>query len=624
MHKSVKICPIRLIRVLFRFINVLCEVMRDTIFEISHRDATARTGKLVLDKGLSTPAIIQIHKKDSPIIDSGSFWKKTTSCEPDSGKIIILPHKSLPLHIREEIIKELKDTQVQPATRTGIVIHPFAHQYPASDMYVLGAAKQLENNARALVNSIIRLKESTKADSLLYAPSLATPENLSMLVYLGVDLVDAIIPVIKGYQDIYLTNSGEYHLDSLHELPCTCAVCSGSSQQELIKLPRKERSEALSCHNSLKLEEEMRTVRQHIRSGNLREYVERQCRARPWLTAALRLIDFEYTFLEKRTPVFRQNTLYSNTSESLNRVEIKRFAQRIKERYTAPDIDTLVLLPCSAKKPYSTSLSHQRFISALGKYRKYVHEVMLTSPLGVVPRELELMYPAAHYDTPVTGHWDLEERAWVSECLRSYLIKNRYRTIIAHVEGAYRDICECVEKELGIDFVYTSHEAVSSHESLEALRESVSGLENAKMRSDMDVKLDIIRASVDYQFGSGAGDMLVEGGVVKAPFPKFQLFADKQLATLIPQYGTVALTLEGGLRLINHPYYHVKIGDFIPHSSILAPGVLDADPQIRPGDEVIVQSEVFFGVGRALMSGWEMKECSKGVAVELRHSRKAE
>ncbi|MDL5502353.1 MAG: DUF5591 domain-containing protein, partial [Candidatus Methanoperedens sp.] len=93
------------------------------------------------------------------------------------------------------------------------------------------------------------------------------------------------------------------------------------------------------------------------------------------------------------------------------------FAQRVVERYAAPDLDTLVLLPCSAKKPYSISLSHQKFINALGKYRKFVHEVIITSPMGVVPRELELMYPAAHYDTPVTGHWDLEERAWVGGCL---------------------------------------------------------------------------------------------------------------------------------------------------------------------------------------------------------------
>jgi archaeosine synthase len=152
---------------------------------------------------------------------------------------------------------------------------------------------------------------------------------------------------------------------------------------------------------------------------------------------------------------------------------------------------------------------------------------------------------------------------------------------------------------------------------------AVSGLENIKKRTAEQGKLDLMRATADYQFGKGAGDLLVpQDAIIRAPFPKFQLFAGKQLATLIPQYGALALTIDGGMQLRDHPYYQVKIGDFIPHSSILAPGILDADPQIRPNDEVIVVGERFLGVGRANMSGWEMKGCGKGMAVELRHSKK--
>jgi archaeosine synthase len=596
------------------------------IFEITHRDGAARIGKLVLEKELSIPSIIKINEKDYPIIDSGSLWKRTVPLEPDAEKIVILSHKSLPLYTREEIIKEHQE-EVKPASNfinTGTVIHPFIYEYPASDLYVLGAARQLENRARELVESIIRLKENTRADSLLYAPALATPENLAMLVYLGIDIVDETLPIIKAYQDIYLINSGEFHLGRLHEFPCACSVCLANTPTGLLKKSKKERAELLYQHNSLKLGEELRVVREHIRAGHLREYVERQCRARPWLTAALRLIDVQYEFLEKRTPIFRAGTLYANTSESLNRVEIRRFAERVIERYTALELDTLVLLPCSAKKPYSISLSHQKFINALGKYRKFVHEVIITSPMGVVPRELELMYPAAHYDTPVTGHWDLEERAWVGGCLRSYLEKNKYKNIIAHVHGAYREICESVEIELGLGFIYTAHEGVTSGTSLDKLRNTVSELEHTKKRTSEQANLDIMRTTVDYQFGCGAGDTLVtDDDNVRAPYPKFQLFEGRQqLATLIPQYGTVALTVEGGIRLRGYPFYKVKIGDFIPHSSILAPGIVDADPQIRPNDEVIVEGETFLGVGRALMSGWEMKGCGKGVAVELRHSTK--
>jgi archaeosine synthase len=47
--------------------------------------------------------------------------------------------------------------------------------------------------------------------------------------------------------------------------------------------------------------------------------------------------------------------------------------------------------------------------------------------------------------------------------------------------------------------------------------------------------------------------------------------------------------------------------------------VVEADDQIRPGDEVIIEGEKAFGVGRAKMSGWEMKRSRRGVAVEIRH-----
>ena len=59
----------------------------------------------------------------------------------------------------------------------------------------------------------------------------------------------------------------------------------------------------------------------------------------------------------------------------------------------------------------------------------------MTSPLALVPRELEEAYPAASYDVPVTGRWDREERAWLTSCLEAYLKKNRYARIVAHLDG---------------------------------------------------------------------------------------------------------------------------------------------------------------------------------------------
>ena len=41
--------------------------------------------------------------------------------------------------------------------------------------------------------------------------------------------------------------------------------------------------------------------------------------------------------------------------------------------------------------------------------------MIITSPLGLVPRELELIFPAQQYDIPVTGHWFEDELAMIKE-----------------------------------------------------------------------------------------------------------------------------------------------------------------------------------------------------------------
>ena len=244
---------------------------------------------------------------------------------------------------------------------------------------------------------MVGVRNRTPPDTALYAPALATPANLAALIYLGIDLVDSIKVTADAYLGRYHTRDGTFIFKDLKELPCRCESCRqlGAEPEQLPKL--------LAAHNQLRLEEELLTVRQMIRSETLREYVERQVRVTPDLTAALRLLDREHQYLEARTPQTRHSTFYANTAESLQRVEVTRFAERVLNRYKAPQSDVLLLLPCSARKPYSTSRSHRLFAEAIGPARRYLHELILTSPLALVPRELEEVYPAASYDVPVTG-----------------------------------------------------------------------------------------------------------------------------------------------------------------------------------------------------------------------------
>ena len=90
---------------------------------------------------------------------------------------------------------------------------------------------------------------------------------------------------------------------------------------------------------------------------------------------------------------------------------------------------------------------------------------------------------------------------------------------------------------------------------------------------------------------------------------------------MVPQYGTLSFTLAGARRWVESdaPAKRVEIDPFVPHGSVLAPGVVDADDDIRVGDEVVIEGPKAFAVGRAEMSGPEMVDSTRGVASEVRH-----
>ncbi|MEL4306431.1 archaeosine synthase subunit alpha [Methanococcoides sp. LMO-2] len=611
-------------------------------FEVEQRDGAARIGKILLSTPVRTPYIIDtasLKDREGPVSDAGSMWELSTEEAMENIKkirevsgddvIIILPHQNLAPDVPDDVAEKIaKKTEVECEGPVGR-IYRHGQDVKKADLYVMEGAGAFDGNARKFLERIIEIRENAAPDTALYVPNLCTPANAAMLIYLGADIVDNTRAIVSGYNDVYLTTSGNYFTDSMTELPCRCDACAPITLEELKAMPKAERADILTRHNCNMLEAEIALARERIRSGNLREYVEGQCRTEPWLAALLRLADDQYDYMEEHAPLARSNQLLATTSESMTRAEIVRFARRVQERYTPPESDILVLLPCSAKKPYSISNSHAKFIRSLGKNRRYVHEVIITSPLGIVPREIEITYPAAHYDTVVTGYWDAEEIKWVSSCLSEYLSKNKYSHIIAHVEEAYREICEIVSKELGIEIIYTSTGNVSSRESLDNLKNTLSDIvANGEFRQNKP-RSDLMRAIADYQFGPGAGKLLVpEKSKIKAPFPKHQVFSDKkQIATLIPQYGTLALTIDGTRLLAESDSfegYTVTIDDFLPRGSLLAPGVIAADENIRPGDEVLVTGSKAIGVGRAMMSGKEMVASTRGIAVDLRHIKKAD
>lgn len=583
-------------------------------FEATVRDGAGRIGKLLVRGSLQTPYLFCPGKGDDLIVNGGNAWiSGPVAPKPDA--YTVQPYTGLSPRVPDEIAALYPPPDIRSDMPSGVVVHP-GQAAGRADVCIVAGVRSLEGDPRALLDAIVRIREAAPPDAALYLPAMATPENVSLLAWLGADILDDVLAVAKAYQGLYLTEDGEFYADALDELPCACAACVAHGDR-LKAGP--DRFGLIAEHNRIRLDLELRKVRQRIRAGTLREYVEKQCRSRPWLTALLRLADAQYDYLERRTPTYRSSELLACSAESQNRVEVRRFADRVRSRFRS-DGQILLIIPCSARKPYSTSKSHQAIIGALGRYRRYVREVILTSPMGVVPRELELVYPAAHYDVAVTGYWDLEERGWVSGCLRDFIDSNRFSRVIAHVEGPYVEVCAQADR----DMIFTCTGHLTSDESLRSLVSQVAlavkELNPAPRSYDQSV-LDMFRRMADYQFGMGKGDLLVPPrGTFRGRFPGLALFDGKeQLCSISSQYGSLTLTLAGAKRMGLDDAYFVEIGDFVPKGSILAPGVENADPQIRPGDDVFVKGKKAIAVGKAKMSGWEMKESSRGMAVELRH-----
>ena len=142
-----------------------------------------------------------------------------------------------------------------------------------------------------------------------------------------------------------------------------------------------------------------------------------------------------------------------------------------------------------------------------------------------------------------------------------------------------------------------------------------------------------LRSVADYQFGRGAGMALFpdEVSVVRSRKTgkiKGVVLNHELLATLKPSDGYLALSVPGGIRLLRafqKPRHRVVVADEVAEfikdgRNLFAKHVVEVDSGIRPGEEVIITDTKgnLLAVGKAMLSGKEMKQFKKGLAVNVR------
>ena len=460
-----------------------------------------------------------------------------------------------------------------------------------TDIAVVANAFELRNDPRKLTDSIIQLRDLIGHNVLLYMPGLADPSSLALLTYMGVDIFDDALPAVAGKRGILCIPEGE--------------IAAGGDVSE---------------RNREEMAEECAKVMMFTGPGRLRELVDQRVSS-PSLVAALRIFDrVGYEYQEEMCATVG-GRFSCNTTQSLLRPEVKRFRNMILERYAPPKHKRiLVLLPCSAKKPYHISKTHRAFADAIhtGDHDVLVHEVIVTSPLGIVPRELDVFYPASSYDIPVTGEWKCQEKEMIRTML-SKLLEHNYGAVISHLGDTtdlIRDICDMTETCVGDPTSPASLRGLD-----EAVRAAAAGMERCGYHED---RCGNMRSVLRFQFGAAAADALMENTDVTGKFPYWKMQSGKQqLGMLTPERGMVSLTLEGAERLAKMNVSVAEMLDFEMKGNLFAVGVAKADRSIRVGDEVVVTlNGVVKAAGVAAMSGAEMEDLKRGIAVKVRHKAK--
>ncbi len=446
-------------------------------------------------------------------------------------------------------------------------------------------APQLAERPGKLIEAIDAIRRRFPT-SLIWTPGIGGPDNCALLAWMGVDLFDLARSNQAASRGVLLTEDG----------PRTIEETLGESAGIEGQIEAWQRALA--------------ATRAAIRNGTIRQLAERQALSSPRSVERLRRHDLKMSAVAAQDPgkaalasVVRQgNRLRCHSYTSRDDPIISEWKRRVAEQHTPPShqAKALVLLPCSAQKPYRLSQSHRRFQRAVPT--RGVHEVMVTAPLGLVPRELEDIWPAAHYDIPVTGDWDIDELKTIREMVETYATRNGYQRIINHsgIDLTAGDI-EVIDTRAG-----ESAGAQSSIERLEqAIRQAASDLELPNPKESQH-RLEKLKALSRFQHGT---DAWLDGAKVSGRPPIFRIEREgTQIALWNPRSGRFSFS-KAALPLLDACDALPRV-ELNPEADwrgdLFATNIIRADPRIRSGDELLVfQNGELAGSARAEAAGWE-------------------
>jgi 7-cyano-7-deazaguanine tRNA-ribosyltransferase len=459
-----------------------------------------------------------------------------------------------------------------------------------------GVVPLLENyRFKDLVEVIIASKKGLDPSKPVHLFGAGHPMIFPMAVLLGCDMFDSSSYAKYAREERLMYPTGTRFLRDLHDLACHCPSCSRTSIEELKKMSVEERTKRIAEHNLNVCLNEIKGIKNAIHEGSLWELAEMRARGHPALLDALKALEKHKKYLERFEPASRKGAFFYCGPESYERPTVMRYQERYFSRYRKLPAKVLVGFE-EATKPYSRTYYQE--ISAVT--RSVDAAFIVASFFGPVPIELDEYYPIAQSVVPKEP--DAEVKAKMLRAMERH----------AHQHG------------------YPLAVMWEGEETLRFLQEMVSG-------GPVKFDLDLMRcgAVLDMQFGKGAGDILKgkKVRIVKSERTgkiRNVIIDDVHALSMRATDGRFTLKLEGGKMLMGvlpSPRMRVRVEDEPAEfaskgNNVFAKFVIDCDPEIRPGDDVLVinTKDDLAAVGRALMNREEMLAFKRGVAVRVKDS----
>ncbi len=486
------------------------------------------------------------------------------------------------------------------------------------DVYPIGGVVPLMERYRYadIVRATLAAKKHLPPDRPVHLFGCGHPMFFAQAALLGCDLFDSAGYAKFAEDGRYMLNTGTYHLKSLRELPCECPVCSRTTAEGLNSMKKRDREDLLMRHNLYVSIAEIRRVRQAIMDGKLLELAAARARGHPNLLEALHVFLDHYDIIEEASPIGAASSIFYTGTETTKHPELRRFQKRVIRRYKYRSTDLLVLVPDLGGRPYFDS--YPDLIRAVRKTKAEDVILAFVTPFGIVPWELEHVYPAQQCIFPSALDVDAINTGLsrVSRFLQSirfekavWLCKDTPMNSIREKLSAFASI-EIMEKTSDVEAAILAH---------------INERANWKLRK--------IRALFKYQWD--IDDINLDGArvVLSKSTGKIRYISmdDDIVFTLVPLTGLMAPTFKGGKLLLEHGistvYRVIMDDDAVPFveqgKSALSKFVKAAHPDLRAGEEVLIMdsSDRLIGVGRANLNGNEMLAFSRGVAVSTRHSK---